>query len=60
MLSIVMQVFLVEMSIDELKGEITNYVNSITRETLQKVFQNKYKRVELCLQQQGQHFQHLL
>ncbi|PSN38065.1 hypothetical protein C0J52_16686 [Blattella germanica] len=27
-------------SIDELEGEITNYVNSITRETLQKVFQN--------------------
>ncbi|PSN30043.1 hypothetical protein C0J52_28441, partial [Blattella germanica] len=47
-------------SIGELKGEITNYVNSITLETLLKVFQNKCKRVELCLQQQGQHFQHLL
>ncbi|PSN36967.1 hypothetical protein C0J52_15447 [Blattella germanica] len=37
-------------SIDEVNGEITNY----------KVFQNKCKRLELCLQQQGQHFQHLL
>ncbi|PSN31610.1 hypothetical protein C0J52_26539 [Blattella germanica] len=40
MFSIVMRVFLVEMSIHELKGEITNYVNSITRETLQNAFQN--------------------
>ncbi|PSN38134.1 hypothetical protein C0J52_08221, partial [Blattella germanica] len=53
-------VFSGDKSIDELKGEITNYVNSINQETLQKVFQNKCKRVELCLQQQGQHFQHLL
>ena len=30
-------------TIDELKGEITNYVHSITRETLHKVFENKHK-----------------
>ena len=47
-------------TIDELKGEITNYVHSITWETLHKVFENKRKRVELCLQEQGHHFQHLL
>ena len=35
-------------TIGELKTEITNYVHSITRETLVKVFANKCRRVELC------------
>lgn len=47
-------------TIDELKLAITNYTNSITRETLVKVFDNKIKRVNLCIQQNGGHFQHLL
>ncbi|PSN41908.1 hypothetical protein C0J52_06823 [Blattella germanica] len=47
-------------TIEELKVEITNYVRSVTTQTLEKVFQNMCTRVELCLEQRGKHFQHLL
>ena len=40
--------------------EITNYMHSVTWETLVKVFANKFRWVELCFQNKGQHFQHLL
>ena len=47
-------------TLDELKTAITHYVKLVTRETLVKVFYNKLKRVNLCIQENGKHFQHLL
>ncbi|KAJ4437544.1 hypothetical protein ANN_17689 [Periplaneta americana] len=47
-------------TIDELKYAITNFFSSVTKETLNKVFENKVKQVGLCLQENGRHFQHLL
>ena len=47
-------------NIDELKIEIQDYIQSVTAETLRFVFDNKIKRVNLCMQEGGKHFQHLL
>ncbi|KAJ4439381.1 hypothetical protein ANN_07503, partial [Periplaneta americana] len=47
-------------TIDELEHGITNFFNSVTKKTLNKVFENKVKWVDICLQENGRHFQHLL
>ncbi|PSN34954.1 hypothetical protein C0J52_17629 [Blattella germanica] len=41
-------------------NEISHSIAEITPETLRKVSRNMRRRVELCLQENGGHFQHLL
>ena len=45
---------------EELQDSIVNAVNSITTQQLEAVFNNMKKRVNLCLEMNGKHFQHLL
>jgi hypothetical protein len=47
-------------NLDELAKEIINICNNINQEVLQNVFENKKRRVRLCLAENGHHFQHLL
>jgi hypothetical protein len=44
---------------EELMAEITHHCQNIDARTLENIFENK-KRRALCLQQNGDHFQHLL
>ena len=36
--------------------ETTNYCNNIDQEMLQNIFENKKRRIRMCLQQNGGHF----
>jgi len=45
--------------LNELKTAITTYTRNITQEDLQKVFANKIKRVQACIDTHGHHFKHL-
>lgn len=45
---------------EELKNNIRDFIGNIPRDTLQSVFQNIFKRYQLCLQTGGLHFEHLL
>jgi hypothetical protein len=45
---------------NELKTAITAYIRSIFQADLQKVFANKIKWVQGCIDTHGHHFQHLL
>lgn len=47
-------------NIDELKNAISQAINSISIDTLQKVFENIKQRVQLCIENDGGHFEHLL
>lgn len=47
-------------NLDELKEAIETEIRNITPEQLQNVFENKKRRVNICLQNEGHHFQHLL
>jgi hypothetical protein len=47
-------------TLSELKTAITAYIRNILQEDLQKVFANKIKRVQACIDARGHHFQHLL
>ncbi|XKL67438.1 hypothetical protein PGB90_002929 [Kerria lacca] len=47
-------------SIDELKAQITAQMSHIDRKMLKRVFVNLVKRVRLCTDANGGHFQHLL
>lgn len=47
-------------TIDELKTAITAFIQGITVRELGKVFENKLKRVQCCIDAKGGHFQHLL
>lgn len=47
-------------TLQELKTNITNAINEIDRVKLKKVARNMVKRVEKCIEVDGQHFQHLL
>lgn len=47
-------------TIEELQAAIRNFINSVNLPTLQKVFESKCRRVNKCLELQGQHFQHVL
>jgi len=44
----------------ELKTAITVYIRNISQADLQKVFANKIKRVQACVDDIGHHFLHLL
>jgi Na+/phosphate symporter len=46
--------------LNELKTAITAFLSNISQADLQKVFANKIKRVQACIEACGRHFQHLL
>jgi hypothetical protein len=47
-------------TLNELKTAVTAYIRNISRADLQKVFTNKIKRVQACLDAHGHHLQHPL
>jgi hypothetical protein len=47
-------------TLNELKTAITAYIRNILQADLQKVFANKIKWVQACIDGRGHHFQHLL
>jgi hypothetical protein len=47
-------------TLNELKSAITVYIRNISQADLHKVFANKIKRVQACMDARGRHFQHLL
>jgi hypothetical protein len=47
-------------TLNELKTAITVFIRNISQTDLQKVFANKIKRVQACMDASGHHFQHLL
>jgi hypothetical protein len=47
-------------TLNELKTSITAYIRNISQADLQKVFANKIKWVQACIDARGHHFQHLL
>jgi len=47
-------------TLNELKTAITVYIGNISQADLQKVFENKTERVQVCIDARGHHFQHLL
>jgi hypothetical protein len=46
--------------LNELKATVTAYIRNISQAGLQKVFANKIKWVQACIDAHGHHFQHLL
>ncbi|KAJ4450701.1 hypothetical protein ANN_02130 [Periplaneta americana] len=48
------------LTLDDLKHNITQEIQAIDNRVLQRVASNMERRVELCLMQDGGHFQHLL
>jgi hypothetical protein len=47
-------------TLNELKTAITAYIRNISQADLQKMFANKVKRVQACIDARGHHFQHIL
>jgi hypothetical protein len=47
-------------TLHELKTAITGYVRNISQADLQKVFANKIKRVQACIDARGHHLQQML
>jgi hypothetical protein len=45
---------------NELKTAITAFIRNISQADLQKVFANKIRRVQACIDARGHHFQHLM
>jgi hypothetical protein len=48
------------LTLNELKTAITMYIRNISQADLQKVYENKIKRVQARIDARGHHFQHLL
>jgi hypothetical protein len=46
--------------LNELKAAMTAYTRNISQADLQKVFENKIKEVQACIDTRGHHFQHPL
>jgi hypothetical protein len=46
--------------LNELKTAVTVFIRNISQADLQKVFANKIKQVQACIEAHGHHFQHLL
>ena len=44
-------------TLNELKTAITAYIRNISQADLQKVFADKIKRVQACIDARGHHFQ---
>jgi hypothetical protein len=47
-------------TLNELKTAITAYIRNISQADLHKVFANKIKWVQACIDARGHHFEHLL
>lgn len=47
-------------TLEDLQQRIVEECNKITPNLLQKVFDNMKRRVALCIEEEGRHFQHLL
>jgi hypothetical protein len=47
-------------TLNGLKTEITACIRNVSQADLQKVFVNKIKRIQACIDARGHHFQHLL
>ena len=47
-------------TIGELAKSIAKAIRNIPQQTLERVFENMKKRVELCVKENGHHFEHLL
>jgi len=47
-------------TLNELKTAITVYIRNISQADLQKVFANKIKCVQACIDARGRHFEHIL
>jgi hypothetical protein len=47
-------------TLNEVKTAITAYIRNISQADLQKVFANKTKLVQACIDARGHHFQHFL
>jgi hypothetical protein len=47
-------------TIQDLRANITTDINNIDRDTLRCVSENAVKRANMCLQEEGGHFQHLM
>jgi hypothetical protein len=47
-------------TLNELKTAISAYIRNISQANLQKVFANKRKLVQACIDARGHHFQQLL
>jgi hypothetical protein len=47
-------------ALNELKTAITAPIRNITQADLQKVFVNKIRRIQACINARGHHFQHIL
>jgi hypothetical protein len=48
------------LTLNELKAAITAFIRTISHADLQKVFANKIKLVQACIDARGHHLQHLL
>jgi hypothetical protein len=46
-------------TLNELKSAVTLYIRNISQADLQKVFENKMKQIQVCMDAHGHHFQHL-
>jgi hypothetical protein len=46
--------------LNELKTAITVFIRNISQADLQKMFANKIKQVQACIDARGHHFQHRL
>jgi len=47
-------------NIDALKANITEEIQAVTADVLARTFQNMARRVQSCLDANGEHFQHIL
>jgi hypothetical protein len=47
-------------TLNGLKTAVTVFIRNISQVDMQKVFANKIKRVQACIDARGHHFQHLL
>jgi hypothetical protein len=47
-------------TLDELRENIRREIQMVTTEVLAATIRNKQRRVQLCIDAQGGHFQHLL
>lgn len=47
-------------TLGDIRKSIDDYVRSIPLNTLQRVFDNMKRRVNLCVEAKGQHFEHKL
>jgi hypothetical protein len=47
-------------TLNKLKTAVTAFIRNISQADMQKIFANKIKRVQACINDRGHHFQHLL